>query len=896
MPKHTSNMFCSLRDLTNESSVEQFFGIRLLGELGYNDSQIKTKESIETLKVSQGRRRVLYRPDYVLMLQRRPRLVMDAKATTEALDDWVGQCGSYCHELNKRFEDNPAEFFLLTNGLQTRLYRWDSNEALLTLDFAHFAAGNPSFEKLRRLVGREALSKRSRAGAGRSAKSSVAEGEHQFTKHTIDDINVAFARCHQLIYKKDNMSQGAAFMEFVKLMFLKLLSDKEVHTKHPHAAQSATYTVPAGDVTFSKAWIENLESTTANPVADISFLQLRRSLEDKIRSEKKKRIFDEDEELRLSAETIKSVVKELEHMDLYSIDADLNGRLFETFLNSTMRGKDLGQYFTPRSVVKLAQRFGNFQVGRTKEATPTVVDPCCGSGGFLIDAFWDAWAQVDANHSLSAKQKADLKEAIATEKLIGIDVGRDPHIARIARINMYLHGDGGSRIFEADSLDKELHTDERWSAEKKKEIAELRSLLREPTGCADLILTNPPFSKVYEKKHAPEKRVLEGYTLAHVAGTTTIKSAVRSNILFIERYADLLKTGGRVVAVVDDSVLGGGDYREVRSFIRERFIIEAVVSLPGDAFQRSRARVKTSLLVLRKREPDEIQPDCFMYYCNHVGLDDTPRQRTLPIDRANRQKSADEIEAVAALWNSFLAGKCSGRWIVPSERLDDRLDVKSCLPQPQRQVKRWQANGYKVSPLRDMVVVFDEDSLADEDVISTSEGDEEVTLLKIRYDGIAEAGDVKALSDIGYSVLYRVHADDIVISHINAVHGAIAVVPPELDGCVVSNEYTICRAREGYSPTLIWLLARSPEGRADLVLLASGMGRTRIRWENARDLTLAVPKASISDKAVALVAQSFDLARQAEQLRRDAEELVYQELGLDNPTAQKLIAAFKPPK
>ena len=476
MPSSTKNLFCDRADLGNESSVETFFAARMLAALGFSDSQIRTKESIEELTVSRGRKRVKYRPDYVIMIQRRPRVVIDAKATTESLDDWVGQCGSYCHEINKRYEDNPADLFVLTNGLETRVYRWDSETPLLKMDFADFEIGNLKYEELLRTLSRDALLKRARQRAGgRSSKAlQYAADQHAFNKDPIDAINAAFGWCHQHIYRKDNMSQAAAFMEFVKLMFLKLLSDKEVHAKHPETARRHTYAVPAEDVTFSTTWIERLEPSTSNPIADVAFVKLRRSLEDKIRGEKKKRIFEENEELRLSAETIKGVVSRLEHMDLYSIDADLNGRLFETFLNSTMRGRDLGQYFTPRSIVKLAYSLAGITIGRNQATIPTVLDPCCGSGGFLIDVLWDAWAQIDANASLTAKQKQDFKETVATEKLIGIDVGRDPHIARIARINMYLHGDGGSRIYEADSLDKALPVEERWSAEKKKEVDEER--------------------------------------------------------------------------------------------------------------------------------------------------------------------------------------------------------------------------------------------------------------------------------------------------------------------------------------------------------------------------------------------------------------------------------------
>ncbi|OAV66849.1 Type I restriction-modification system methyltransferase subunit [Bacteroidales bacterium Barb6XT] len=77
------------------------------------------------------------------------------------------------------------------------------------------------------------------------------------------------------------------------------------------------------------------------------------SLNKEVRNKKKKILFDETEKIDLKAFTIKGVVEKLEHYDLYGIDKDLNGRLFETFLNATMRGADLGQYFTPRSIVLL---------------------------------------------------------------------------------------------------------------------------------------------------------------------------------------------------------------------------------------------------------------------------------------------------------------------------------------------------------------------------------------------------------------------------------------------------------------------------------------------------------------------------------------------------------------
>lgn len=119
--------------------------------------------------------------------------------------------------------------------------------------------------------------------------------------------------------------------------------------------------------------------------------------------------------------------------------------------------------------------------------------------------------------------------------------------------------------------------------------------------------------------------------------------------MFLERYHDLLAPGGQLVAVLDDEILGANDNAFVREWIRKQWLVKAVVSLPGDAFDSSEARVKTSILVLeKKRDGSEIQPDVFMYYCGFVGMDDSPRQHRLPFD-VNRAKAIEEIETVNRL-------------------------------------------------------------------------------------------------------------------------------------------------------------------------------------------------------------------------------------------------------
>ena len=96
-----------------------------------------------------------------------------------------------------------------------------------------------------------------------------------------------------------------------------------------------------------------------NPVDTMLFERLRNDIEHDIQLRKKKRIFEKGERIRLRADTIKDVARRLEHYDLFGIDEDLNGRLFETFLSATMRGRELGQFFTPRSIVKMIVRLAD---------------------------------------------------------------------------------------------------------------------------------------------------------------------------------------------------------------------------------------------------------------------------------------------------------------------------------------------------------------------------------------------------------------------------------------------------------------------------------------------------------------------------------------------------------
>ena len=450
-----------------------------------------------------------------------------------------------------------------------------------------------------------------------------------FKKPPKDEIIGIFRACHNLIWRAEKSGPTAAFYEFAKLMFIKLDLDKKMRSNELTRKLINGEPLPADEVVFSSYWMDQEERTDPNPVNTTLFKNLRDELEARIRAGEKKRIFASNETIDLRPSTIKRVVELLEHYDLYGVDEDLNGRLFETFLNATMRGKALGQFFTPRPVVEFMTSLAELQV--TKDHVDRVLDACCGTGGFLIAAMAGMSNRININESLTNEEKkAKLKE-LRDNRLFGIDVGKDPPIARIARIYMYLHGDGGSRIYVLDSLDKYMTIEKGLDKELERDITELKTELMKKQLKFDVVLTNPPFAMRYSVKDKDQKPVLRQYDLAYDPigkdKTKKLRTSLRSSVMFIERYWELLEPHGKLLTIMDESVLNTKSNAAFRDYIREKFIVRAVISLPQNTFVNAESGVKTSVLYLVKRKtPEEQQPKVFMAISRNVGHSDTGKE------------------------------------------------------------------------------------------------------------------------------------------------------------------------------------------------------------------------------------------------------------------------------
>jgi len=872
------NLYCEKKSLTNEATVEIFFVNRLLTDLGYKDKNIKAKESIDKVVIAKGSKKISYKPDYIIVEKKSPLLVIDAKAPNEKIADYIEQCAHYCLLLNR--SKKSVKYFLLTNGLKTALYKWDEDEPIFELNFEDFYIGGTKYEQFRILLSLNEIKNNN--------TESEEEKERTITLKKInkEDAQKIFKGCHKYIWNTEKRGANSAFIEFVKLIFLKLWNDRKLHELYK-SDEDGNLKIPVTANTFSVKWLESRESEMLNPMNDIQFKDLMNHIQDDIDKNKKKQIFDVDDKINLKPTTIKGVLKKLEGFDLFGIDEDLNGRLFETFLNATMRGASLGQYFTPRSIVLLGTLLADLKVSETH--IDKVLDGSCGTGGFLIEALTIMRNKVRENKSYSRETKIELIRKISNENIYGIDAAKDPNLSRIARINMYLHGDGGSHIYFGDGLEKNIEVDKSDSRIIQIETEDMRNFMK--PNSFDVVITNPPFSMWYELTDESQAKVLKKYELIKHDGTIKLRNRLRGSAMFIERYFDLLKPGGKLISIIDETVLSSADYNYVREFVRCNFIIRAVISLHGDAFQMASARVKTAMVYLEKKKTsNDEQPAAFMYSSVYLGVDDMPVTTKPSKVMEARKMAMKEIETILDNFAKYKRGE-KGYWLVEPERLDNRFDVKYCIPMQGRYVKKWKHKGFEVKSLLDVCEPREE-------IIEPSKDypNEQFRILTITYAGRCKTEEIRLGNEINYKKMKVVRSGDIVFSEYNTFHGAIGFITEDFDGALASGSYTVVRCFNKEDSMYLWSILRTTEIRADFLTSAIGMGRQTIDWEDIKGVKVPFLSDAKRKEIGKDILNAWIAEKQAQNTVENINTYLHSEFDVESEDSKVRFLAAKPPK
>jgi type I restriction enzyme M protein len=318
-------------------------------------------------------------------------------------------------------------------------------------------------------------------------------------------------------------------------------------------------------------------------------------------------IFSPTDGIEVDPVNLAYVVGELQNYAITEASRDAIGDAFEVFIGPTLRGEE-GQFFTPRNVVHMMV---DILDPKPKER---LIDPACGSGGFLIVALEHVWLAIEAEAAERGWDKARVAEErryVASQFFKGIE--KDRFLAKVTKAYMAIVGDGRAGVYCNNSL----LPPKSWDPTMSKDVK---------LGSFDVLLTNPPFgSKIKVKGNELLEQFDMGHQFVRDKGSGRKKRSDKRldsqmpQLLFIERCLQLLKPGGRMGIVMPESVLGMPTYSHVVEWLRERCRVVGVISMPEDLFQ-PHTHAKTCVVFIKNELPagDE---DIFMSIVEWCGHD-----------------------------------------------------------------------------------------------------------------------------------------------------------------------------------------------------------------------------------------------------------------------------------
>ncbi len=337
-------------------------------------------------------------------------------------------------------------------------------------------------------------------------------------------------------------------------------------------------------------------------------------------------VIDKGDEILLDDNSLTYAVGELQLFCLIDSERDAIADAFETFVGPSLKGGQ-GQFFTPRNVVKLIVDMVN------PDADDKVIDPACGSGGFLVVAIRDVWKRIEekgASYGWPDAEISSEKKEVAIKNFRGID--KDNFLSKVAKAYMAIIGDGRGGIFCENSLDTPKH----WKNLTRDHIT---------LGSFDIVVTNPPFGR---KLKIDDTNILSSYHLGHkwsfnktqgeFEKKNTLHKGQAPQILFIERCLEMLKDEGRLGIIIPESMFCNPSHRYIVQYIKSIARIKAIVSLPEELFQPY-THAKTCAVVIEKAPTDhEEGHEIFMGVAKWCGHD----SRGLPIPRDDVPRILDK--------------------------------------------------------------------------------------------------------------------------------------------------------------------------------------------------------------------------------------------------------------
>ena len=477
-----------------------------------------------------------------------------------------------------------------------------------------------------------------------------------------DSLIKVFKRSHDYIYANEGRKKDA-FWQLLYLIFCKLYDEKRRFTEFE---KGISYR--------KKFWVGVKEQNTnegRKAVADRIKSLFKELKDDDIFSG----VFDGNESIDLTDKGLAFIAGELAKYSFLDATVDVKGLAYETIVSNTLK-QEAGQFFTPRNIVRAMVEMLN------PDEHTRVLDPACGSGGFLVMVL------DHVRKKIAAEMYPELDEVLITEKYNSYEVNErvknyaensifgfdfDPDLKKAARMNMVMAGDGHANIFHVNSLAypnwehpqeiEKIKTAIEESLKNMKDIS--TNYTPDARGKFDMVFTNPPFGT----KVKVDKEIAERYHLS--------KYSDAPEVLFIEACYDFLKEGGKMAIVLPDGILGNPNTLPVREWILDKFKILASVDLAVEAFL-PQVGVQASLLFLEKKTENQRNLvhdggedyEVFMAIAEKLGKD----RRGVPI----YVRDEDGAEILFESEKKYLAYNEQGKTYVKSRKekikmLDDDL-------------------------------------------------------------------------------------------------------------------------------------------------------------------------------------------------------------------------------
>jgi type I restriction enzyme M protein len=492
----------------------------------------------------------------------------------------------------------------------------------------------------------------------------------QSRKPANDSLIKVFKRSHDYIYGNEGRKKDA-FWQLLNLIFCKLYDEKR---RFSASGDGSTYR--------RKFWVGVKEQNT-DAGREAVAKRIKGLFEELKSDEVFSEVFSGNESIDLTNKGLAFIAGELAKYSFLDASVDVKGMAYETIVSNTLK-QEAGQFFTPRNIIKAM-----VEMLDPKE-NHRVLDPACGSGGFLVIVLDYVRKQLTqemypelSGPLLEAKynspQVNERVKEYAENNIFGFDF--DPDLKKAARMNMVMAGDGHANIFHVNSL-----AYPNW--EHPTEIAKIEASIKHSLLAMDeesnaygfdarekfdMVFTNPPFgAKVKVDSSIIYK---EDGSLRYELG----KHSNAPEVLFIEACYNYLKPEGKMAIVLPDGILGNPNMQKVREWILDKFKILASIDLAVEAFL-PQVGVQASLLFLERKSELQRQLaqdkdedyDVFMAIAEKLGKD----RRGNPI----YLRDDDGAELVFSVEKEYLVHKTDGSAAKVKSRIEKVKKLDDDLP------------------------------------------------------------------------------------------------------------------------------------------------------------------------------------------------------------------------